>query len=311
MGTSAIFSKRWLNFGKFPKSSRGFFLLARLSRENIDIRGSLESGRADYRGLAPRQLFPYKKMAENKLYKQGDYVWVDLGISYGWWPAEFQSYQRQKFKIDSLIFQNDKISKESNSENKSPNKIKDAQAKKKNSGNVLKERNKTTGDIRSFFTPKKQDSVSNEEKHPLQSETEKGYFVRFFDDEKYDWYRLQEASRIQTYSCPDKITLIRDGLKKFQTGNKNSLFDAQARQAQLYKDIEMAEVLTDNNPEVADILSAYEVQEEIEWIGSDGHPVESSTVEGHSSRSKKGKNNSGKKRKSSSSASRRGRSKKK
>lgn len=37
------------------------------------------------------------------------------------------------------------------------------------------------------------------------------------------------------------------------------MFDFRARQAQFYKDVEMAEVMTDNDIEVANILAQYEV----------------------------------------------------
>ncbi len=40
------------------------------------------------------------------------------------------------------------------------------------------------------------------------------------------------------------------------------MFDYRARQAQFYKDVEMAEVLTDNDPKVASILAQYEVVED-------------------------------------------------
>ena len=37
------------------------------------------------------------------------------------------------------------------------------------------------------------------------------------------------------------------------------MFDFRARQAQFYKDVEMAEVMTDNDIEIANILAQYEV----------------------------------------------------
>ena len=38
-------------------------------------------------------------------------------------------------------------------------------------------------------------------------------------------------------------------------------FDFRARQAQFYKDVEMAEVLTDNDIEIANLLAQWEVVE--------------------------------------------------
>ena len=37
------------------------------------------------------------------------------------------------------------------------------------------------------------------------------------------------------------------------------MFDFRARQAQFYKDVEMAEVMTENDPKVGEILGQYEV----------------------------------------------------
>ena len=42
-----------------------------------------------------------------------------------------------------------------------------------------------------------------------------------------------------------------------ESTNTNSGFDFRARQAQFWKDVEMAEVLTDNDPEIANIIAQY------------------------------------------------------
>ena len=85
--------------------------------------------------------------------------------------------------------------------------------------------------------------------------------VRFFDDDKYDLSPVFDLDRVKPYSCDDKTDLIYAGLAKFSSDNqkKDSMFDFRARQAQFYKDVEMAEVMTDNDPNVANILAQYEV----------------------------------------------------
>ena len=89
--------------------------------------------------------------------------------------------------------------------------------------------------------------------------------VHFFDDDKFDQFRIYDQADLRPYSCPEKCKLVTDGLDKFSSENKNkssALFDFRARQAQFYKDVEMSEVMTDNSPEVADILAQYEVVDE-------------------------------------------------
>lgn len=91
--------------------------------------------------------------------------------------------------------------------------------------------------------------------------------VRFFDDDKFDLLNVFDAANLKPYSCEGKETLILEGLDKFsqkKTSKDDSMFGFGARQAQFYKDVEMAEVLTDNSPSVAEILAKYEVVEDTE-----------------------------------------------
>merc|ERR1712223_578378 len=93
--------------------------------------------------------------------------------------------------------------------------------------------------------------------------------VRFFDDDKHDLYRVTNPEDIQPYSCKDKQEYVTRGMAKFmaeegESTNTNSGFDFRARQAQFWKDVEMAEVLTDNDPEIANIIAQYYVVEENE-----------------------------------------------
>ena len=63
-------------------------------------------------------------------------------------------------------------------------------------------------------------------------------------------------------SYKDKQEYVTRGMAKFmaeegESTNTNSGFDFRARQAQFWKDVEMAEVLTDNDPEIANIIAQY------------------------------------------------------
>lgn len=146
-----------------------------------------------------------------KKFKSGDIVWTNLGISYGWWPGEYQELQNSaKNKVSVMFFENPK-------QPKNESEPKD-----------------------------KEEKIGN---------------VRFFDDDKYDLSPIFDLVHVKPYSCDDKTDLICAGLAKFSSDNhkKDSMFDFRARQAQFYKDVEMAEVMTDNDPKVADILAQYEV----------------------------------------------------
>jgi hypothetical protein len=41
-------------------------------------------------------------------------------------------------------------------------------------------------------------------------------FARFFDDDKFDLYFVRDPKDIKPYSCPDKLSTIRNGMKKFE-----------------------------------------------------------------------------------------------
>ena len=71
---------------------------------------------------------------------------------------------------------------------------------------------------------------------------------------KFDLLRLPTA-RDGSYSCPSKLDYIREGLKKFAEVSDNKLVDNESTQSLLIKDVELAEVMTDNDPEVAEILT--------------------------------------------------------
>ena len=40
--------------------------------------------------------------------------------------------------------------------------------------------------------------------------------VKFFDDDKFDWYSVSDPTRIRPYSGKHKMKLIKDGVKKFK-----------------------------------------------------------------------------------------------
>ena len=78
-------------------------------------------------------------------------------------------------------------------------------------------------------------------------------------------YTITEADRLLPYAGDQtrKLKLIRAGLKKFESRPEGrSMFDFRARQAQFYKDVEMAEVMTDNSVRVANLLQQYTVVDE-------------------------------------------------
>ena len=53
--------------------------------------------------------------------------------------------------------------------------------------------------------------------------------------------------------------LLRGGFRKHEENKKGDLGGANLRLAQFYKDVEMAEVMTDNDHAVAEILASYEI----------------------------------------------------
>lgn len=87
------------------------------------------------------------------------------------------------------------------------------------------------------------------------------FYVKFFDDENKEWFQVKDVQRIQKYSCKNKLKLIKTGFKNLDETKKAGLGGVNLRLAQFYKDVELAEVLTDNDPRVGDILATYEVAE--------------------------------------------------
>ena len=140
-----------------------------------------------------------------------DIVWVNLGKSYGWWPAQVQDCQNRL-------------------------RMKD---------NAMK-----------FFLFEGGDDF------PYVSTSEsKCTFVRFFDDDSKEMLEIKEEKRIKQYSCKDKLKLITTGFRNLDETKKGGLGGVNLRLAQFYKDVEMAEVMTDNDVRVAAVLARYEVME--------------------------------------------------
>ena len=86
-------------------------------------------------------------------------------------------------------------------------------------------------------------------------------YVKFFDDDSFEWVGIKDIKRIQAYSCKNKKKFIKAGFKSLDENTKSTLGGTNLRLAQFYKDVELAEVLTDNDADVANILSEYEISE--------------------------------------------------
>ncbi len=163
----------------------------------------------------------------------GSIVWVDLGYSFGRWPGEVVDGKWGKSESKDVM--------------------RTFAAKREARNTPLKEVTLRNNVIREENVPP---VVENSEPGPSSKENKVAarICVRFFDDDKYDCCRVP-PDRVESYSCPDKKDYIRQGLKKFSEVSKNKLVDNESTQNQLIKDVELAEVMTDNDPEVAAILS--------------------------------------------------------
>ena len=91
-------------------------------------------------------------------------------------------------------------------------------------------------------------------------------FVKYFDDDNFEWVSIKDPKCIQYYSCKSKQKFIRAGFKSLDENKKRSLGGTNLRLAQFYKDVELAEVMTDNDADVANILSLYEISENNEEV---------------------------------------------
>ena len=210
------------------------------------------------------------------MYKPGDIVWADLGSSYGWWPgtvaekgrlpkSRFQDvksdHPEQGTKLETVETDQD-LQPSVNSDNEMPSLSDNLK------GKALKETNSETG------SPKRKRSRRScrTEKAPsidMKSSVETAVVnkemidvrVHFFDDDKHEHYTITDPDRLCMYTDKNqKLKLIKAGLKKFEAKpSKGSMFDYRARQAQFCKDVEMAEVMTDNSIQVANLLAQYTV----------------------------------------------------
>merc|ERR1712083_628263 len=69
---------------------------------------------------------------------------------------------------------------------------------------------------------------------------------------------MGDRAHIQPYSAKNKVKFIKAGFKRFQEKKQVSVFGSNLSTAQFYKDVEISEVMTDNDPEVGNILCQYE-----------------------------------------------------
>ena len=168
-------------------------------------------------------------------YSVDDIVWVNLGLSYGWWPAQVQDRSGLALLSQNILH-----------------------------------------------------SLGPEFCEPPQSVPGQGgsILVRFFDDDTKEWLGISERKRLKKYSCKDKRKLITAGFRKLDESKRsNALGGVNLRLAQFYKDVELAEVLTDNDPQVASLLAEYEVRESEEPEDQQQHQPEVSPDEGKGEKS--------------------------
>ena len=104
--------------------------------------------------------------------------------------------------------------------------------------------------------------LSNISNIALRSQNENFIHIKFFDDDSKEWVRVTDFKRVKKYSCKDKKKLIRKGMRTLAESRSSLGLGVNLQLAQFYKDVELAEVMTDNDQEVGDILAQYEVTEE-------------------------------------------------
>ena len=111
--------------------------------------------------------------------------------------------------------------------------------------------------------------LSNISNIALRSQNENFIHIKFFDDDSKEWVRVTDFKRVKKYSCKDKKKLIRKGMRTLAESRSSLGLGVNLQLAQFYKDVELAEVMTDNDQEVGDILAQYEVtveQQEVEDV---------------------------------------------
>jgi len=255
-------------------------------------------------------------MQQPNTYKDGDIVWVDLGPSYGWWPATVAAVmtsssenasdvtataakqkpalpirQEEILKDETLTFSASSGQKEitmsalgeiSVAKISDNAEIKDGKKAGKEAGDDCgnpaaspprKRRRRAAADAGNSAGNSTGNSAlpsgtvtSSKDKENAGVTEKDSYRVHFFDDDKHECYIVNDVTnRMCLYTDKKrKLKLIRAGLKKFEAKKKgkDSMFDYRARQAQFYKDVEMAEVMTDNCIKVANILAKYQIVED-------------------------------------------------
>lgn len=210
------------------------------------------------------------------MYKPGDIVWADLGSSYGWWPATVSEEMPQPKSSFGNVQCDHKPA-----EPKEPEKT-DKNEEAKSETSVVKKDSKPLQEVqngekeRERSPPRKRARrACREQEEPVKKSTDArdsekedastkemiNVRVHFFDDDKHECYTMTDPDRLCLYTDKkQKLKLIKAGLKKFEAKpSKESMFDYRARQAQFYKDVEMAEVMTDNSIKVANLLAQYTV----------------------------------------------------
>jgi len=252
-------------------------------------------------------------MQQPNTYKDGDIVWVDLGPSYGWWPATVAAVMtsssenasdvtataaKQKTRLpirQEEILKDEKLTFSASSGQKqitlsalgeiSVARISDNAAEINDGKKAGKEAGDDCGNSAASPPRKRRRRAaadagnsagnssssgntvtSSKDKENAGVAEKDSYRVHFFDDDKHECYIVNDVTnRMCLYTDKKrKLKLIRAGLKKFEAKKKgkDSMFDYRARQAQFYKDVEMAEVMTDNCIKVANILAKYQIVED-------------------------------------------------